>query len=93
MNRMTCKILEQGVMVLQEWQPLSVFLLYFSSKYHPGKSSRRLAELAEQPPLGPAIIKVSLLAEILYKFQMISFLLFSEKINIFFFNEDLGQDK
>lgn len=79
-------------MVLQEWQPLSVFLLYFSSKYHPGKSSRRLAELAEQPPLGPAIIKMSLLAEILYKFldDLFSIILF-EKINIFFFNEDLGQ--
>lgn len=47
MNQMTCKILEQGVTVLQEWQPLSVFLLCFSSKYHPGRSSRRLAELAE----------------------------------------------
>ena len=89
---MTYKVLEQGVTVLQEWQPLSVFLLCFRSNYHPQKSLRKLAELAEQPPLESAIIKMSLFTEILYKFQ-ISFLLFSKKINIFFFNEDLGQDK
>ena len=82
---MTYKVLEQGVTVLQEWQPLSVFLLCFSSNYHPQKSLRKLAELAEQPPLESAIIKMSLFTEILYKFQMISFLLFSKKIYIFFF--------
>lgn len=56
MNQMTCQVLGQGVTVRQECQPPFVFLLYLSSKAHPGKSSRRLAELAEQPLLGSPII-------------------------------------
>lgn len=82
MNQMTCQVLGQGVTVRQECQPPFVFLLYLSSKAHPGKSSRRLAELAEQPLLGSAIIKMNLLTKIFYKLHMISFLLSSKKINI-----------